>query len=70
MKNNVLASVTLPQGLVAAADGADIQLIQEPPVEMVGEPFFGGYAEDFLADLGFDLVEEVNEKATPRAKRV
>lgn len=69
MKNNVFSGVKLPMQLASAADGAEIQLIQEPPVEVIGEPFFGGYADDFLADLGFDLVDEVADKA-PKAKRV
>lgn len=69
MNNDVFARIKLPMQLDSAADGADIQLIQEAPVEVVGEPFFGGYAEDFLADLGFDVVDEVADKA-PRAKRV
>jgi hypothetical protein len=69
MNRNIFASVTLPMQLDSAADGAVIQLIEEAPVEVVGEPFFGGYAEDFLADLGFDMVDEVADRA-PKAKRV
>lgn len=69
MKNSVFAGIKLPAQPALAADGAAIQLIEEAPVEVVGEPFFGGYAEDFLADLGFDMIDEVTERA-PKAKRV
>lgn len=69
MKNHVFAAIKLPVQPAFAADEATIQLIEEAPVEVVGEPFFGGYAEDFLADLGFDLVDEVVDRA-PKAKRV
>lgn len=69
MKNNVFAGVRLPMQLNDAADGASIHLIEEAPVEVVGEPFFGGYAEDFLADLGFDPIDEIADRA-PKAKRV
>lgn len=69
MASKIFAGIQLPQGLIASADGALIQVIQEPMAEEAVEPFFGGYAEDFLADLGFDMVDDVAEKPL-KAKRV
>lgn len=71
MKQNqsaqLFAGIQLPIKPAMAADGASIAVIEEP--EATGPmPFFGGYAEDFLADLGFDVVEEVAMPA--KAKQV
>jgi hypothetical protein len=35
-----------------------VQLVQELPTESGVTPFFGGYADDFLADLGMDALPE------------
>jgi hypothetical protein len=63
----MFAGVQLPIKPALAADGASIYLIEEP-VSTAPLPFFGGYAEDFLADLGFDVVEEAPIPA--KAKQV
>ena len=62
--------VTLPVRPAMAADGARIVLIDEAPAAVAHEkkPFFGGYAEDMLSDIGFDFVEEMPESG--RIKRV
>jgi hypothetical protein len=54
----------LPVRPAMAADGADIRIEEIVAEEIVGEAFFGGYAEDFLADLGLDIVEAMPEKAS------
>ncbi|MBI1308730.1 MAG: hypothetical protein GC129_02580 [Proteobacteria bacterium] len=70
MKNNVFADLQLPMQLIGAADGAVIEVVQEPVMDEVAEPFFGGYADDFLADMGFDLVDELPAQKPLKAKRV
>jgi hypothetical protein len=62
----VFGSVKLAVRPAMAADGASLALIEEPVApESLGQmPFFGGYAEDMLADIGFDVVEDA-----PRATR-
>lgn len=52
----LFAKVTLPLQ-VKGANGATLQLIEEP-VETMGEmAFFGGYAEDMLVDMGMEAVD-------------
>ena len=61
----LFGSVKLAVRPAVAADGATIAVIEEPAAEVAGQmPFFGGFAEDMLADIGFDVVEEA-----PRTSR-
>ena len=70
MYDKLFAKVALPVRPETAADGAGLQLIEAPEeVAIVRDAFFGGYAEDFLADLGFDMVEESPETGSGKAKR-
>lgn len=62
MATKLFADIQLPIKPMLAADAATIQIVEEAPVEVMVEPFFGGYAEDFLADLGFDMVDELPAK--------
>ena len=56
---HLFAGLQLPVLPAMAADGASIRVIQDPVAAMPGQmPFFGGYAEDMLADIGFDIVDE------------
>jgi hypothetical protein len=69
MKQNLFAGIQLPIKPALAADGASLAVIEEPEAAMPGQmPFFGGYAEDLLADLGFDVVEDAPMPA--KAKQV
>lgn len=70
-KNQLFSKLVLPVRPMQDVDGAKVLLLSDEVAveEAVREPFFGGYAEDFLADLGFDMIEEVAEKA-PKIKRV
>ena len=54
----ILAGLRLPVKPAGGADGAAVQLVQELPTEHGVTPFFGGYADDFLADLGMDALPE------------
>ena len=58
MFEKVFSGVTLPVRPVMAANGASIQLIQEELPVAAEAAFFGGYAEDMLADIGMDMVDE------------
>jgi len=61
MYDKLFANMILPVRPEMAADGASIR-VEEIVVEEVGsEMFFGGYAEDFLADLGLDILDTVPE---------
>lgn len=62
MYDKLFASMILPVRPAMAADGADIRIEEIVTDEVVGEAFFGGYADDFLADLGLDIVEAMPEK--------
>lgn len=62
MVTKLFADIHLPLKPLLAADAATIQVVEDAPVEAVVEPFFGGYADDFLADLGFDMVDELPSK--------
>ena len=66
-RSPLLAGVQLPIKPAMAADGATVTRIEEP-ASAGPLPFFGGYTEDFLADLGFDVVEEAPMPA--KAKQV
>ncbi len=69
MPHSLFAGLQLPIKPAMAADGATLAIIEEPEAAMPGQmPFFGGYAEDMLADLGFDVVEDVAMPA--KAKQV
>lgn len=68
MYDKVLASMVLPVQPKMAADGANIRVEEIVTEEVVGEAFFGGYAEDFLADLGFDAVDVAPEVTGGKAK--
>jgi hypothetical protein len=64
----VFGSVKLAVRPAVAADGATIAVIEEPVAEVAGVmPFFGGYAEDMLADIGFDVVEDTAARG-PRTR--
>ncbi len=64
LKQALFASIQLPVKPAMAAQDAMITFHEEPAAS-VATPFFGGYAEDFLADLGLDVAEE-----SPRQSRV
>ncbi len=68
MYDKLFASMILPVRPSMAADGADIVVEEIVSEEVVGEAFFGGYAEDFLADLGLDAVEMPSEARAGKAK--
>ena len=61
MYDKLFASMLLPVRPDMGADGASIRIEEIVSEEVVGEAFFGGYAEDFLADLGLDAVEATPE---------
>jgi len=71
MYDKLFASMILPVQPEFAADGAVIRLedvVAEVAEVGAGESFFGGYAEDFLADLGLDMLEQAPEAAARKAK--
>jgi hypothetical protein len=65
----VFGGITLPKSAAGLADGASLQVLEEPQAADMPMPFFGGFAEDMLADIGFDIVEEA-PAAGVRAKLV
>lgn len=68
MNDKLFASMVLPVRPDMAADGANIRIEEIVADDLVGEAFFGGYAEDFLADLGFDAVDIAPEPSARKAK--
>lgn len=63
MFQKVFGTMRLPLKPAMAADGARIDLIEGDAAMLPGmteekAPFFGGYAEDFLGDMGFEAVSE------------
>jgi hypothetical protein len=64
----VFEGIQLPVKLAARPDGASlaVQEITLPGVEE--QAFFGGYADDLLADLGADML--VDEPAPRVARKV
>lgn len=62
--DKLFGNIVLPVRPALAVDGATIRVIDEPAVDEQAKPFFGGYAEDFLGGLGFDMVDEPADKAT------
>ncbi len=58
MFDKVFAGLTLPVRPVVGANGASIQLIEEELPVVAEAAFFGGYAEDMLADIGMEMVDE------------
>ena len=66
MYDKLFARVTLPVQPGVAADGASIRVEEIVAEEVAGEMFFGGYAEDFLADLGLDVMDSMPEAAAAR----
>lgn len=71
MTDKLFANIMLPVYPDAPVDGATIHFAEVVEDEAVlGEPFFGGYADDFLADLGFDLMETAPEETAIKAKRI
>lgn len=70
MYDKLFASMILPVQPDVVADGAIIRLeeVETTEDEVIGEAFFGGYADDFLADLGLDVMEQAPEAATAKAK--
>lgn|GEM_PF-6730962 len=70
MSHKLFAQVALPVRPQGGVDGAGVQLIESADEEPAArEAFFGGYAEDLLADLGFDMVDETVETGSGKAKR-
>jgi hypothetical protein len=63
----LFTGLQLPVRPAKAATSASIELLEEPVAELGATPFFGGYAEDFLADMGLDQVAEA--PAPARAKQ-
>lgn len=61
MYDKLFAKMVLPVQPSMAADGATIRIEDIVTDEVSSEVFFGGYAEDFLADLGLDIVETMPE---------
>jgi hypothetical protein len=61
MYEKLFASMVLPVRPEMAADSAVIKIEEIVADEAAGEVFFGGYAEDFLADIGLDVVESMPE---------
>lgn len=70
MASKLFAQMVLPVHPGVAVDGADIRLVEMADEAPAREAFFGGYAEDFLADLGFDAVEVAPEATARKAKRI
>lgn len=75
MFDKVFGSVVLPIKPEMAADGASIQVFDPQPDDGGELPtvpaFFGGYADDLLGDLGFDVAPEGPASVrTPAIKRV
>jgi hypothetical protein len=66
MYDKLFANMILPVRPEMAADGASIRVEEIVAEEVGNEMFFGGYAEDFLADLGLDIVESMPEKAVAK----
>ena len=66
MYDKLFASMVLPVRPSMAADGASIRVEEIIGEEVAGEVFFGGYAEDFLADLGLDIVESMPTSAVAK----
>lgn len=71
MFDKVFSGIVLPVRPAMAADGANITVVEiTEEAEMIApDAFFGGYAEDFLADLGFDMMETAPEAKPGKAKR-
>jgi len=71
MYDKLFARIALPVR-PAGVDGADLRLVGDEAEETVaGEtPFFGGYAEDLLADLGFDMVDAAEGELPVKARRI
>lgn len=59
MYDKLFATMVLPVRPGMAADGASIKVEEIASEDTSGDVFFGGYAEDFLADLGLDIVESM-----------
>lgn len=59
MYDKLFATMVLPVRPDMAADGASIRVEEIIGEEVAGEAFFGGYADDFLADLGLDIVDSM-----------
>ncbi len=68
MYDKLFASMILPVQPEFAADGAVIKVEDFVAEAETGEAFFGGYAEDFLADMGLDMLEQAPEARTGKAK--
>lgn len=68
MYDKLFASMILPVRPEFAADGASIRVEEIVTENVVSEAFFGGYAEDLLADLGFDVVEAQAEPRVGKSK--
>lgn len=66
MYDKLFANLVLPVRPEMAADSASIRVEEIVSEDVGGEMFFGGYAEDFLADLGLDIVETMPEAATAK----
>jgi hypothetical protein len=61
MYDKLFATMVLPVRPNMAADSADIRVEEITEEVVTSEAFFGGYADDFLADLGLDIVETMPE---------
>jgi hypothetical protein len=73
MKEQLFAHIALPVRPEGSVDGAAIQFSEMAEEPALGVPFFGGYADefqDFLADLGFDMMETAPEETAVKAKRI
>jgi hypothetical protein len=72
--DKLFGSVMLPIKPPVVADGAMIQFTQaaeDDGGELASVPaFFGGYADDLLGDLGFDMAPDEAPTRTPAIKRV
>lgn len=66
-RTQVLMQMKAPAGMTAAM-GARVQFsVDEPAAEAAAAPFFGGYMEDMLEDMGVVEQEEANVENFARA---
>lgn len=70
MYDKLFASMTLPVKPEFAADGASISVEEIVTEDVVGEAFFGGYADDFLSDLGLDMLEQAPEAGMRKRAKI
>jgi hypothetical protein len=72
LSDKLFASLQLPVLPAVAFNGAAIQVFEPTPEEAAVPAFFGGYADDLLGDLGFDLSDDAVAEldAAPASKHL